>query len=102
MSKLKEEELLGWLDKCWSLYKTSQDEWELSQQAYQQIREIIKKPEVTEEWIEEKAKEFLKMAYAITRTKPDIAEHRINLKFVKQSFIRSFVEEITKKEEEDG
>lgn len=72
------------------------------EQAYQQIKEMIQKPEVTEEWKEEKAKEFLEMAYAITRTKPDIAEHRINLKFVKQSFIRSFVEEITKKEEEDG
>ena len=39
--ELGREELLERLDKCWSLYNTSQDEWESSQQAYQQIKQIL-------------------------------------------------------------
>ena len=50
--ELSKKELLEWLDKCWSLYRTSQDEWKLAQQAYRQIKQIIQKPQVTEEWIE--------------------------------------------------
>lgn len=41
MERLSQKDLLKWLDKCWSLYKTSQDEFGLTQQAYQQIREAI-------------------------------------------------------------
>ena len=62
MSKLNQEELLE-LFKSWKcdlllfqkkkptiLFWGSRDE-----QAYQQMKEMIQKPEVTEEWIEEKA-----------------------------------------------
>ena len=41
MERLSQKDLLEWLDKCWSLYKTSQNEYELTEQAYQQIRELI-------------------------------------------------------------
>ncbi|TES92938.1 MAG: hypothetical protein E3J87_03490 [Candidatus Cloacimonadota bacterium] len=85
MSKLKEEELLDWLDDfkyAWSYYpKASLYKKGLVDQAYQQIREMIQKqpkkgkplmgiegemfnkahknqPEITEEWIEEKANEL--------------------------------------------
>lgn len=59
MKRFNRDELLGWLDKCWSLYTTSQPEWGLAQQAYKQIESLIqKKPEVTEEWIERKAREM--------------------------------------------
>lgn len=54
MSKLKKEELLRELKTWFDNYPFS-DKWH---QAYQQIRETIQRPEVTEEWIEEKTKEL--------------------------------------------
>ncbi len=41
MERLNQDELLRCLDVCWSLYKTSQDEHQLMQQAYGQIEELI-------------------------------------------------------------
>jgi len=113
---MKEDELLAWLDKCWSLYKTSRDEWDLSQQAYKEIVALIKatsnlknkslgklaedlgvsfsaakiisdhaQPKVTEEWIEEKAREIYERIPLDTK--------RENLKELKD-FIRSLVEEL--------
>lgn len=92
MSKLKKEELLEWLGKCWSLYKTSQDEWELSQQAYQQIEEMIQKPEVTEEWIEMKAKELRDLMIHVLKSYQEMSHKEGGDKL--KDFIRSLVEEI--------
>ena len=36
-----EIDLKSWLNKCWSLHNTSQDEWRISQQACQQIEKCI-------------------------------------------------------------
>ena len=68
MSKLNQEELLEQLD---SFKKVYLDAYDLVgskkefvshvEQAFQQIKEIIQKPEVTEEWYEEKAKELITM-----------------------------------------
>ena len=54
-------------------------------QALHQIRELTQKPEVNEEWIEEKATSFVK----------ELAERggAVSMNFV-QDFIRSLVEEI--------
>lgn len=58
---------------------------------------LIERPEITEEWIEEKAQKFLKLAYTITRTEPDIMEHRINLNFIKEEFLSSLLNELSAK-----
>ena len=54
MSKLSKNELLEVL-KGWYIGEHTQ--------AYKQIWEIIQKPQVTEEWIEEKAREAMNMEY---------------------------------------
>ncbi len=51
MIKLKKEELLEWLEqahKYFTFEPPGKDE-----QAYRQIKELLQKPQVTEEWIEE-------------------------------------------------
>lgn len=74
-----EEELLGWLDKCWSLSRTSQGEYEKVKEVYEQIRKIIhhyfnqlldkhyvqQKPKVDdmEKYVEEKAIELGQQNY---------------------------------------
>jgi len=99
MSKLKEEELLkklrNWcmsLDKAWPSFQL--DWTKRDQQAYKQIVELIKKPEVTEEWYKEKAKIFVgKIIYIPTNM--DMQEYNIKVDIAKV-FIRSLVEEIGK------
>ena len=66
MTKLKKEELLGWFEDEVSRYAflqithphLAQKPTKKGQQAYQQIKEMIQKPEVTEEWIDKKAREL--------------------------------------------
>ena len=52
---LTDKELLYWFNKYWVFPDTSHDHWEPSTRAYRQIVALLKKPQVTEEWIEEKA-----------------------------------------------
>jgi len=77
MSKLKEDELLGELAYAFACST-------ISEQAYKQIVALIKKPKVTEEWIEEKAK----IVCDTIRLHP-----RLTMKTAKD-FIRSLVEKI--------
>ena len=53
MERLAQKDLLKWLDKCWSLYKTSQDEWKLAQQAYKQIKELIQCEDMIQQYRDE-------------------------------------------------
>ena len=57
MSKLKKEELLEILRDIKLFIKSERIGWwdEKDEEAHQQIKEMIKKPGVTEEWIEEEA-----------------------------------------------
>ena len=94
MSKLNQEELLKWLSltrDClsasglWDWHGPSKDT-----QAYQQIKEMIQKPGVTEEWIEEKANWLFKKSWvpiSIDRAK---------------DFIRSFIKDLADKIEFNG
>lgn len=95
MSKLKKEELLIWLDDfkyAWSYYpKASLYKKGLMEQAYNQIKEMIKKPEVTEELIEEKAKELLNSLFT-----PSANTHCYLLPLI-EKFIQSFVNELKEK-----
>ena len=84
MSKLKEDELLGELAHAFACST-------ISEQAYKQIVALIKKPEVTEEWYEEKAKKLRDESYYY-RGKNN-KYYSIALKKAKD-LIRSFVEEI--------
>ena len=84
MSKLSKKELLDWFYEVFEEYTKNYIMKPLTRdaQAYQQIKEMIEKPKVTEEWIEEKAKEW---GYWSERQRKIIKD-----------FIRSLVEEITK------
>lgn len=89
MSKLKKEELLACLDEWMKYIKKHLGIDSYSFKAYQQIYQIIqRKPEITEEWIEEKAKELNnEIILELNKGNPyDIA--------IYQNFIRSLVEEI--------
>jgi len=94
MSKLKEEELLEWFKKEGSRYAFLQATHphlgyiptERDKQAYKQIVALIKKPRVTEEWIEEKATEIYNLSYYKSFKPRQIAD-----------CIRSLVEEIVGK-----
>ena len=80
MSKLSKEELLEWLEQAHK-YFTFEPPGK-DKQAYQQIKELIQKPEVTEEWVEEKANWLFKKSWvpiSIDRAK---------------DFIRSLVEDV--------
>ena len=116
MSKLNQEKLLEWLDNFkygWSYYpKASLYKKGLVEQAYQQIKEMIQKPnkkrgltgmageifneahknqpEVTEEWIEEKARRLHEMSWC-GYTREEI--WTIEMKEAKD-FISSLFEEI--------
>ena len=60
------------------------------EQAHQQIKELIQKPQVTEEWIEEEAKKLLSLMHQCTHfsfNTPTGQEER-------KDFIRSLIEEI--------
>ena len=86
MSKLNKEELLNWLD-LWSVREIP-----VQKQAYQQIKEMIQKPEVTEEWIEEKAKELITM---VANLYPHETSPCVIPKSNAKDFIRSLVEKLT-------
>jgi len=96
MSKLSKEELLKWLEEEVSRYAflqtthpyLAQKPIKKDEQAYQQIKEMIKKSEITEEWIEEKATKFL-LSSPGTYT----YQYQSQLNLVKD-FIRKIVEEI--------
>ena len=95
--KLSENELLEFLELWWNKYhqnslpkgdydcrvKQNQNKENKCYQAYRQIVVLIKKPQVTEEWIEEKAKELIdKYLYRKEHLKLNKAK----------DFIRSLVE----------
>ena len=98
MSKLKEKELLKHLAhmfKCYE-YNFINVDWkppEEGVQAYKQIKEMIQKPGVTEEWIEEKAKELITM---VANLYPHEGNPCVIPKSKAKDFIRSLVEEIKK------
>ena len=94
---MKKEELLLWLkcrfcneetpcEGCIRLKQGCQEK-----QAYKQIVALIKK-EVTEEWIEEKAKEFITIVNIAIQT-PEAYKQQLK---ICKDFIRSLVEEIKK------
>jgi len=91
MSKLKEKELLEWFKKESSRYAILQVTHphlgyiptERDKQAYKQIVELIKKQEVTEEFIKGKATEVYNLLYYKTFSLDQVTD-----------FIRSLVEEI--------
>jgi len=87
MSKLTKEELLELFDEVFNIAISSASSVFAKElrQAFSQIREMIQKPEVTEEWIEEKAKELLSKSFYLGIYK-DINKAK--------DFIRSLVEEI--------
>lgn len=96
MSKLKKEELLHYLEKvcsyCPHLKKPTSEGYCIEyQQAYEQIKEMIQKPEVTEEWIKEKARELHEMCSYADRTHGFM--YTISIDSAKD-FIRSLVESI--------
>ena len=87
MSKLKEEELLEKLRK-WKGQVAWSSCWEIGdKRAYRQIRKLIQKPQVTEEWIEQKAQEVMFIVDDETIT---WSRKILNVR----NFIRSLVEEI--------
>lgn len=70
MSKLSKEELLEFLNRFYALWRewmqeetTMPNMLKLAGEACEQIKELIQKPEVTEEWIEEKAVELYNYLY---------------------------------------
>ena len=86
MSKLSEEELSEELAYAYGCST-------ISKQAYQQMEEMIKKLEITEEWYKERAEELI--------IKLDLIGCPISVRKARE-FIRSFVEEIIKKERQRG
>ena len=98
MSKLNEEELLEKLDQ-W-IRRARRDEapdkiiWHIDDEsAYQDIVTLIKKLEVTEEWIEEKAKYLHDKISGLNHT---VCRYNCEAMVGFRNFIGSLVEEITK------
>ena len=81
---LSKDELLECL-RGWSMDGTTDNWREVDEQAYHQIVSLIKKPQVTEEWIEEKAREAMNMEYGVEGCGV----------YDWKDFIRSLVEELT-------
>ena len=84
MSKLSKEELLRELREVFDYYLKDLRDYPseiIVKQAYQQIKEMIQKPRITEGWIEEKAFEVYDLV------------HKGEILLVKK-FIRSLVKEI--------
>jgi len=94
MSKLSEGRLIEWV-RYWQGYRYSgmleNADNEEKQEAGEQIVAMIKKPGVTEEWIEEKAKEFLAKTNISVQT-PEAVKQQLK---IIQDFIRSLIEEIS-------
>jgi len=93
MSKLNEEELLSILTAVFSYYLSKCNYKETAttyEEAHLQIKEMIQKPEVTEEWIEKKARRLHEMSWCgYTRDEIWVIEMK-----EAKDFIRSLVEEI--------
>lgn len=99
VKKLGEEELLEELRQikicvqAWEILNPKKVSWSgKREQAYRQIKEMIQKPEVTEEWIEEKAREVHDKFLAV----PDDCDYKCTAMGIIKDFIRSLVEEIRK------
>lgn len=87
MSKLKKEELLEWFVNYINTRAIPLDHIK----KLEQIVALIKKPEVTEEWIEEKAKQIVEeIGYRIEDEYLNVHLERV------KDFIRKLVEEIGK------
>lgn len=104
MSKLNKEELLGQVDtwlicckhdgiKVYGSCKKCPCE-KVCKQAEQQIKEMIQKPQVTKEWIEEKANQLQKLLQSKTTLAYKGVEKFYFSYQALESFIRSLVEEI--------
>ena len=100
MTELKEEELLEQLNNAFhnsNLWLKQEGILEgfikKKKQAFKQIAALIKKPEITEEWYGERARELI--------IKLDLIGCPISIRKARE-FIHSFVEEIIKKEEQRG
>lgn len=104
MSKLNKEELLKWFDRfvfsdIGFTVNRKCAEGHIHCQAYQQIREMIQKPEVTEAWIEEKARELqgkIKFIFE-KRFKYVSGEEIMAIIDIAKNFIRSLVKEVQAK-----
>lgn len=99
MSKLNEEELLGALEEWTDFYKPNTRLKKLTywlpkdEQAFKQIKEMLQKPEVTEEWIAEMVNKVFAKLLAMHGAFGRPQQMRSILK----DFIRSLVEEIPMK-----
>ena len=105
MSKLNQkEELLGQIDtwlvcckhdgiKVYGSCKKCPCE-EICKQAEQQIREMIQKPGVTEEWIEEKARMMINIIQMFALESQGKLKEKSDIFKTTEDFIRSLVEEV--------
>lgn len=96
LSKKKLEDLLAIMEKNSIQYSIDSNTYEIRlipeiQQACKQIKALIKK-EVTEEWIEEKAREAHDTFLAV----PDNCDYKCTAMRIIKDFIRKIVEEIKK------
>ena len=83
MKRLSQEDLLEGIEKLVAPARARQAMYygSRNEQVHKQIKELIQKPQVTEEWIEEKAEELADISYY----------HQVEGKQAKD-FIRSLVE----------
>jgi len=91
--KLKEEELLEWLKYFYAKDVKQKPKHGTATDAYKEIWALIKKPQVTEEWMAEKARELLIKANILINT-PEA--HQQQLKIIKH-FIRKLYDEMPAK-----
>ena len=95
MTKLKKEELLSILTAVFSYYLSKCNYKETATKyegVHEQIKELIQKPEVTEERIEEKAIRLFEMAMKWFEDETITSQQKVE---IGQGFIRSLIEEIT-------
>ena len=88
---MKEEKLALWLE-FWFMQELPPGGLDEEKEAYCQIKALIQKPGVTEEWIEEKAKKMKEMVATLFRKTGTMNYPLGRCK----DFIRSLVEEIRK------
>ena len=100
MTKLNQGELLEELRQikicvqAWEILNPKKVSWTgKREQAYQQIKEMIQKPEITEEWIEEKAMGLITM---VANLYPHEGSPCVIPKNKAKDFIRSLIEEVKK------
>ena len=95
MSKLSKEEFLKHREQTMGHYAKAMMASDQLKQVYEQIKELIQKPEVTEEWIEEKAKKMSNIVISFNILGSGTNWMANPLERCKD-FIRSLVEEIRK------